>query len=176
MTGSEKLALATDDRMDASGDAAVRQYLTFMLRGEIYALDISFVREVIQYKGVTEVPLAPDALPGVLNVRGQVVPLLDLGIRLGAPRMRPTRRTSVVVVERRKGDATLIVGLIVDGVSQAIFVPDTQIRAATTIGHRAWADFVSALLKLESGFVPVLQLDAALTLSGQREIERASPA
>lgn len=157
------------------------QYLTFTLAGSRYAAPIRDVHEVIEYSGLTEVPLAPKAVPGVINLRGAVVPVVDLSIRFGGRRCVPGPKTCVVIVdlpaEGDEGRNTL--GLLVDGVNEAISASDDQLDSKPLFGVGIRNDFVAAILNLESGFVPVLELARVLSLvelDGSRAPEPLQPA
>lgn len=143
------------------------QYLTFTLHGSLYAAPIRDVHEVIEYAGITEVPLAPPAVPGVINLRGAVVPVVDLSVRFGGARAVPGARTCVVIVdlpaEDDEGRSTL--GVIVDGVNEAIHARDDQIEPRPLFGVGIRPDFVNAMLNVEAGFIPVLELSRVLSVS-----------
>lgn len=152
------------------------QYLTFTLHGALYAAPIRDVHEVIEYAGITEVPLAPSAVPGVINLRGAVVPVVDLSVRFGGPRAVPGQRTCVVIVdlpgEGDEGRCTL--GVIVDGVNEAIHAQGDQIEPKPLFGVGIRPDFVSSMLNVEAGFIPVLELSRVLSvaeLEGENDAE-----
>jgi purine-binding chemotaxis protein CheW len=143
------------------------QYLTFSLAGSLYAAPIRHVHEVIEFNGLTEVPLAPTAVPGVINLRGAVVPVVDLSVRLGGPRCVPSPKTCVVVVDlpAEGEDARTTLGVLVDGVSEALSAREDQLEQKPLFGVGIRADFVACMLNLGAGFIPVLELTRVLALS-----------
>lgn len=146
----------------------VRQYLMFNLGGETYGVGINAIREIIEYQGVTGIPLAPAFLRGVINLRGAVVPVLDLSVRFGRAVTSINRRTCIVIVEAVQGDAIHLLGVIVDGVTEVREVEPDQVEQQPQFGLGLRSDFVAGMLKREQGFIPVLDLAAVLST---RELE-----
>jgi purine-binding chemotaxis protein CheW len=140
------------------------QYLTFTLANEPFAIPISLVREVVEFHGMTRIPLTTPALPGVLNLRGAVVPLMDLSVRFGRGPTRVGRRTCVVVVELPAGAEVSHVGLTVDSVSEALEVDERQLERRPAFGTGLRADFVAGMLNLSGRFVVVLEVQTVLSL------------
>lgn len=141
------------------------QYLTFMLGGELYAAPIASIREVVEFVGLTRIPLAPSVVPGVLNLRGAVVPVVDLSARFGGPPMTIGRRTCVVVVETPIAEGTYALGVIVDSVSEALEVEAHQLEQRPAFGSGLRSDFVAGMLNLGGRFVVVLELSQVLSMS-----------
>jgi purine-binding chemotaxis protein CheW len=148
------------------GEGASRsQYLTFMLADELFAIPISLVREVVEFQGMTRIPLTPPALPGVLNLRGSVVPLVDLSVRFGRAPTRVSRRTCVVVVELPAQTELSHVGVIVDSVSEALEVEERQLERRPAFGTGLRVDFVAGMLNLSGRFVVVLDVHTVLSFA-----------
>lgn len=101
-------------------DRAHQQYLSFLLGKEMFALGILSVREIIEYGFVTDVPMTPSFIRGVLNLRGAVVPVVDLAVRFGCPRQENTRRTCIVIVEIETPNRSREMGVVVDAVSEVL--------------------------------------------------------
>ena len=109
---------ADADAENHNGDS--RQFLTFQLAGEVYAIDILHIREIIEYGNLTQVPMVPDFIAGVINLRGSVVPVIDLGTRFGNSVTEITKRTSIVIIEIADGDKMLEIGVTVDIVNEVL--------------------------------------------------------
>ena len=158
------IARSTVGRAEEQTSAGM-QYLTFMLGGELFAVPIGTIREVIEYSGLTRIPLAPPALPGVLNLRGAVVPVVDLSLRFGRAPMQVGRRTCVIIVETETEDGLQAVGVIVDAVSEALEVSRSQIEHRPAFGSGLRSDFVSSMLKVEGRFIVVLDMRVVLSMA-----------
>lgn len=146
-------------------EAAERmQYLTFQLAGEEYALGILRVREIIQWQEVTRVPTAPAPIRGVLNLRGSVVPVVDLGIRFGLGATEPTRRTCIVIVEveREEGGQT-VMGIVADAVSQVMDLGEGDIEPPPSFGTRMRVEFLEGMARMGDRFALVLDVDRLLS-------------
>jgi purine-binding chemotaxis protein CheW len=139
------------------------QYLTFMLDKETFALGILAIKEIIEYHELTTVPMMPDTVRGVLNLRGSVVPVIDLAIRFGRQPTTIRRRTCIVIVEVRAGDERLDIGVIVDAVNQVIEIPPSEIEPPPPFGARIRSDFIHGMGKVDGKFV--ILLDVAHVLS-----------
>jgi purine-binding chemotaxis protein CheW len=165
----------TSETTAVSGAPSASQYLTFMVGSELFALPIALVREVIEFQGLTRIPLAPPAVPGVLNLRGAVVPVVDLAARFGRPAAAIGRRTCVVVVEMRVEDALQPVGVIVDSVSEALEVEASQLERRPAFGAGLRPDFVAGMLNLEGRFVVVLDVAQVLSMSELEQLVSDAP-
>ncbi|CAG0949305.1 Chemotaxis protein CheW [Burkholderiales bacterium] len=143
-----------------------QQYLTFSLGGEMFAIGILRVKEIIEYSGVTAVPLMPECVRGVINLRGAVVPVIDLGCRFGHGSAAISRRTCIVIVEVELDaeDERHDVGVIVDAVSAVIEIPAAEIEPAPAFGARLRTDFIQGMARGGSGFVILLQVDRVLSI------------
>jgi len=139
------------------------QFLTFLLAEESYAVSILRVREIIEYDTVTRVPNMPPSIRGVINLRGAVVPVVDLAVRFGLRDCRVTKRTCVIIVEVQAGEERLVIGLMADAVSQVIDLPPADIEPPPAFGTSIRVDFLEALGKIGKKFVLILDLDRALS-------------
>ncbi|MBI3132360.1 MAG: purine-binding chemotaxis protein CheW [Acidobacteria bacterium] len=140
------------------------QYLAFTSGGETFAIDIRSVREVIQYGGLTEVPLMPSFIRGVINLRGAVVPVIDLGARLGRTGTEVGRRTCVVILEIPTGEDTSVVGIMVDSVNEVLDISSTEIDPAPSFGHDLRTEFISGVGKVNGRFVILLDVNYVLSI------------
>lgn len=152
--------LATNHKVEADQE----QYLTFKLREELFGMRLSQTREVIEYAGVTEVPLMPSFLSGVINLRGEVVPVIDLAIRLGRDPIEIKRRTCVIIVELTHDGQNITLGLLADSVCEVTEIGDEQIETAPTFGANIRAEFIAGIAKLDDKFVVLLDGDSTLSL------------
>ena len=139
------------------------QFLTFLLAEESYAVSILRVREIIEYEIVTRVPNMPPSIRGVINLRGAVVPVVDLAVRFGLRDCSVTKRTCVIIVEVEVGKERLVIGLMADAVSQVIDLPPADIEPPPAFGTSVRVDFLEGLGKIGKKFVLILDLDRALS-------------
>jgi purine-binding chemotaxis protein CheW len=142
------------------------QYLTFMLRGEVYAIGILSIKEIIEYGGLTGVPMMPATIRGVINLRGAVVPVMDLAVRFGRPAGEATKRTCIVIVELAVGDERQVVGIVVDAVNAVQEIAPADIEPAPSFGMAIAADFVSGMGKVNGKFVILLDIQQVLAIQG----------
>jgi purine-binding chemotaxis protein CheW len=129
------------------------QYLTFLLGGEMFALGILAIKEIIEYRDVTAVPMMPAAVRGVINLRGAVVPVVDLLARLGKGTGAVGKRTCIVIVEVAAAQQTLVVGVMVDAVSEVIDIAPDAIEPAPAFGSHIRSDFIAGIGKVRGKFV-----------------------
>jgi purine-binding chemotaxis protein CheW len=150
----------TTQRLDAS------QYLTFRACGEEFALPILRVREIIEHRPITRVPGAVAWATGVINLRGKVIPVVDLALRFGLAPTTIGRRTCVVIVEAAVGGAELVVGVMADSVCQVVELARDEIEPPPAFGTPLPPEYLSGLGKLPHGFVLVLDADRAFDVAG----------
>ena len=163
---------------DAQVGREPRQYLTFSLGQEMFAIGILDIREIIEYRGITTVPMVPAFVRGVINLRGAVVPVIDLAARFGRPSSEITRRTCIVIIELDNEGEQQVLGIVVDAVSAVLEIPDSQIEPAPAFGARIRTDFIAGMGKVDERFVillntqNVLAVDEMAMLSQLDEPER----
>lgn len=143
--------------------------LTFLLKSSLFAVSIVSVREIISLSEVTPVPLMPPHLHGVMNLRGAVVPVIDLAVRLGMPPAVPSERTSILLIEAQIDDARHQVGLLVDAVREVLNLRDDQLLPPPTFGTLVLPAFIEGMVEQDWGSFTVLCLDRVLDLT---ELER----
>jgi len=139
------------------------QYLTFQVADAEYGVGILQVREIIEYDTITRVPHAPVAVRGVINLRGSVVPVVDLAVKFGLPESRITKRSCVIVVECVLDGELTVMGVLSDAVSQVIDLAMTDIEPAPAFGSRVRIEFLRGMGKVGGKFVLLLDLDRLLT-------------
>jgi len=135
------------------------QYLTFKLEDEVYATDIAQVREVLEYSRVTKVPRTPDYMRGVINLRGRVVPVLDLKLRFGMSRTEQTVNTCIIIVEVNMEGDKMIIGALADSVQEVIEMDPSVIEPPPKIGTKLNTDFIRGMGKRDEQFVIILDID-----------------
>lgn len=140
------------------------QYLTFMLGGEMFAIGILNIKEIIEYGSLTTVPMMPDFIRGVINLRGRVVPLIDLQARFGRQAAEPTKRTCNVIIEIDADGVKVDVGIVVDAVSEVLEIAAGDIEPAPSFGARIRTDFISGMGKVNGKFVIILNQDKVLSV------------
>ncbi len=134
------------------------QYLTFFLAQEMFAMGILTIKEIIQFSHITTVPLMPLSIRGVINLRGSVVPVIDLSARLGRGAATVGRRTCIVVIEIEYDDEHFDIGVMVDSVSAVIDLSEEQIEAAPHFGASVRTDFIAGMAKINGNFSIILDI------------------
>ena len=144
--------------------AAGQPYLAFRLAGEVYAIDILRIREIIEYNPPTAVPMMPPSLRGVINLRGAVVPVIDLAVRFGRPATGVGKRTCFVIVEVAHAGAILVLGLMVDGVNAVLEIAAENIEPPPSFGTRVNAEFIAGMARVDGRFVILLDIARVLSI------------
>ena len=154
------------------------QFLTFMLAGEEYGVDILRVQEIKGWDEATPIPNTPEYIRGVINLRGTIVPIIDLRIRFNMEKLEYGPMTVVIVLRVQNEDTTRIMGIVVDGVSDVYNVPDEEIKASPDFGNSIETEFVKGLTSVSEKMVILLDIDKLLgssslsveTLTANREM------
>lgn len=158
---------------DTSGDQ--NQYLTFQIGREMFAVGILHIREIIEYGSLTTVPMMPEFVRGVINLRGSVVPVIDLSARFGRGESAINRRSCVVILEVEGADESLQeIGVIVDAVSEVLEISPADIEPAPSFGARIRADFIAGMGKVQGQFVILLDVQQALNTREMAELAAIS--
>lgn len=155
-------------------DGDARKYLTFLLPGKVYAVSIMKVKEIIEYGNVIDVPMMPDFINGAINLRGQVIPVIDLSVRLGGEATTVTRRSCIVVVDLLLAGRTMKVGLLVDAVSKVVDFRDSEIDEAPSFNGNINTDYIEGMGKTEDGFIILLNIDSLLSMEDMKQFNRIS--
>lgn len=140
------------------------QYLTFMLSGEMFAIGILAIKEIIEYANLTTVPMMPVCIRGVINLRGAVVPVVDLAARFGRTPTPVSKRTCIVIVEVESGGERQDVGVIVDAVNEVLDIPAADIEPPPSFGTKIRTDFIKGMGKIDSRFVILLNVNQVLSV------------
>ena len=151
--------------MDKSDTESIaEQYLTFMVDEEIFGLDILNVKEIIAYHSLAKVPLMPDFIAGVINLRGNVVPVVDLSQRFGGPPAKITKRTTIIIIELRGEDLHLDIGIIVDLVNEVLDIMPEEIELAPSFGTSIRTDFIKGMGKVKNKLLVLLDITYVLSI------------
>jgi purine-binding chemotaxis protein CheW len=149
------------------------QYLGFYIGGEEYAIGILRVKEILEYDTITKVPGTPTSVRGVINLRGSVVPVVDLAVKFGLPETVVTKRTCIVVVEvDLDGDRT-VMGVLADAVSQVVDLGASDIEPPPAFGTRVHVDYLLGMGKAGKKFILILDIDRVLSIG---ELQAAAAA
>ena len=150
--------MATTDIMEMT------QYLSFKLEEEVFALDISKVREVLDFTTVTKVPRTPEFMRGVINLRGSVVPVVDLRLKFGMTKTEKTVNTCIIIVEVTVDDETTILGALADSVQEVMDLGPEHIEPAPKIGTRLNTAFIKGMGKRDNNFIIILDIDKVFSV------------
>jgi purine-binding chemotaxis protein CheW len=151
--------MATAEIMEAT------QYLTFKLDKEVFALDITKVREVLDFTSVTRVPRTPEFMRGVINLRGSVVPVVDLRRKFGMPMTEKSVNTCIIIVEVNVDNEAAILGALADSVQEVMDLDPDHIEPAPKIGTRLNTEFIKGMGKRDNDFIIILDIDKVFTVN-----------
>ena len=154
--------------------APAGQYLTFVLGGEVFALGILAIKEIIEYSDLTTVPMTPEYVRGVINLRGAVVPVLDLLVRFARQPSPVTKRTCIVIVEINAGGERHDIGLVVDAVNAVLDIPAGDIEPPPAYGASVRTEYIHGMAKVNNRFVILLDVDQALAAEELLAISQAA--
>ena len=152
---------------DLSEDEAangVQKYLSFMLDREIFAFNIMGIKEIIEYGNINRIPMVPDYIRGVTNLRGSVVPVIDLSVRLGKLRLPVTKKTCIIIVEVKSGDETVDVGVVIDSIYEVSGFREADIEPAPSFGAGIPAEYIEGMGKRGDNFVVLLNASRVLSI------------
>ena len=145
--------------MSVNGITETRQYLTFKLGNEVFATDVAKVREVLDLTTITSIPRTPAFMRGVINLRGSVVPVVDLRLCFDMSKTESTRNTCIVVVEVWLDNEAIVIGALADSVEEVIDLEPQQIQPAPKIGTQIRTDFIKGMGKRDTQFIMILDID-----------------
>lgn len=140
------------------------QYLTFMLGGKTYGLEILNIKEIIEYGEITEVPMTPEFISGVINLRGSVVPVIDLSQRFSKKLTELTKRTSIIILEVKNEDLRIEIGVTVDMVNEVLDIHVSEIEPAPSLGNQIQTNFISGMAKVEGKLLILLDIENVLSI------------
>lgn len=158
----QQLVAASTTQQGAPAAGAL--YLAFRLADEVYAIDILRIREILEYNLPTSVPMMPPSVRGVINLRGAVVPVIDLAVRFGREATGVGKRTCIVIVEVQHEGSTHILGLLVDGVNAVMEIGADSIEPAPAFGTRVNTEFIAGMARVDGRFVIILDIARVLSI------------
>jgi purine-binding chemotaxis protein CheW len=150
--------------MSVSTISDTRQYLTFRIGDEDFALDVSHVREILEFTTVTQVPKTPEYMRGVINLRGSVVPVLDMRLKFGLSEIKKTVNTCVVVIEVDLDETNTVMGALVDSVQEVIELEPDQIEPPPRIGMKLKTEFIKGMGKKDDHFIIILDINKLFSI------------
>ena len=159
-----------------AGDGAAQvgrwggQYLIVQLQAEPFGVDITAVREIIAYVVPTQIPMMPDFVVGVINLRGQVVPVIDIALRFGRPATAIHKRSCIIIVDLQEGESRQRLGVIVDAVNEVLEFPGEQIEPAPQFGAGLRTEFIRGMGKVANQFIVLLEMARVLSMDEMAEL------
>lgn len=160
--------------MTVDGITETKPYLTFKLDEEDFAVDVGKVREVLEYTNITRVPQTPDFMLGVINLRGTVVPVIDMRLKFGMTVTEKTLNTCIIVIEMMLDGEFAVLGALTDAVHEVVELDPGQIEPAPRIGTRLKTEFIKGMGKKDSKFIIILEVDKVFSAGELELIETAS--
>lgn len=156
--------LAVRGNNDAATQEQSGQYLTFLVAGESFAVSIPDIKEIIEVTNITHVPLTPDFIFGVINLRGNVVPVVDLAARLKNRRSELSKHSCIVLVSVENPEGAQLIGMLVDEVREILEIPHADIRPAPDFGVEIRTDFIQAMARVDDLFIILLAINRVLSM------------
>jgi purine-binding chemotaxis protein CheW len=156
---------ASSKQLATQATVEEKQYLTFMLGGEMFSISILSIKEIIWYSNLTEVPMMPACIRGVINLRGAVVPVMDLSNRFGKPSTAVTKSSCIVIIEvqtQNEGEHQNM-GVVVDSVQAVLEIPTSEIEPAPSFGAKIRPDFIEGIAKVDGKFVILLNVNHVMS-------------
>jgi len=163
----------TRDEENRVKEQVVQQYLTFMIAGEEYAISLLKVKEIIEYDTVTPVPKTPEWVRGVINLRGSVVPVIDLAVKFRLPASVAGRLTCIVITEVECGGEATIMGVMADSVRQVIDLKPENVEHPPTFGTRVKVDYLNGMARSGKKFCLILNTEKVLSTDELLELSEA---
>ena len=145
--------------MSVAGITETVQYLTFKMAEEIFAFDVAKVREILELIPITKVPQTPEFMRGVINLRGSVVPVIDLRLNFGMQCTEDTVNTCIIVVEVNLNGEPIVLGVLADSVQEVVEMEPDLIEPPPRLGTRLKTEFIKGMGKVEDNFVMILDID-----------------
>jgi len=159
--------------MDETNIASSQQYVTFNLADELFGVEVSRAREILSLTPVTKVPQTPDYLLGVINLRGQVVPVIDMRLKLGLPAGEETEDTCIIVIEVQVDGEVLVVGALADAVREVMEIRDDQIEPPPRLGTKLNIEFINGMGKVDEQFMILLNIDQIFSSKDLADVQDA---
>ncbi|WP_306547945.1 chemotaxis protein CheW [Desulfobulbus sp.] len=157
--------------MSVAGITETVQYLTFKLAEEIFAFDVAKVREILELTSITKVPQTPEFMRGVINLRGSVVPVIDLRLNFGMQCTEQTVNTCIIVVEVNLTGEILVLGVLADSVQEVVEMEPDHIEPPPQLGTKLNTEFIKGMGKVENDFVMILDIDKVFSSEELTDIQ-----
>lgn len=175
MIAAEPQLPAVAESSELSGNSEftgnlIQKYLTFRINGEVYGTDIDNIKEIIEYGAMTHVPLTPPHIRGVSNLRGNVIPIIDLAVRLDKPVRDVTKRTCIIIVELDDDGETMDIGFVVDEVDEVLDIHANHIEVTPQFGTDIRNVFITGMGQVDGQFVILLSLEEVLSIRELSEL------
>jgi purine-binding chemotaxis protein CheW len=164
-----------ENGMGETGSMEINQYLTFKLDEEVFGLAIGKVREVLDFTAVTRVPQTPAYMRGVINLRGSVVPVIDLNLKFGMKETVKTVNTCIIIAEIEMDGEVTVLGALADSVQEVVELDQDQIEPAPKIGTKLNTDFIKGMGKREEVFIILLDIDKVFSHEEITSVQNADP-
>jgi purine-binding chemotaxis protein CheW len=145
--------------MSIEKDSGVQTYLSFQLSAEVFAINVSKVINILEMSHITKIPKSPDYMKGVINLRGTVLPVVDLRIKFGLPEKEATVDTSIIVLSIDLGGEPVLVGILVDAVKEVLELKNSEIAPSPTIGSKYNSGFIEGMWRMEEKFIMILDIN-----------------
>ncbi len=176
LTKSGGSGMAMQAAAAAQAIVEMQQYLSFIVGGETYALGILDVKEIIEYASVTRVPMMPPTIRGIINLRGKVVPVIDLGVRFKGAPTETTRRTCIVIVDVESGESRHDMGVMVEAVNEVLDIAPENIEPSPAFGAAVRADFIRGMGRVGDHFVILLDVRRVLSVEELAQVQTLAAA
>lgn len=150
------------------------QYLTFVLGGETFAIGILGIKEILEYEPPTDVPMMPKFIRGIVNLRGSVVPVIDLCARFGKPSSPVNKRTCIIILETVSNEESQVLGVVVDAVNEVLEIPGADIEPPPSFGASVRTDFIGGMGRVRDRFVIILNVGNVLSIEEMDSIAFAA--
>lgn len=143
----------------------LKSYLSFRLSKEYYAASVSYVHNIMEYTDITSVPDMPKYMLGIINLRGQVLPVVDMRVKFGIPNLEITTNTCILVMEVSIGQEQVLVGAVVDGVSEVIEIEDQELKAPPSLGSKSKNEYITGVYHDEEKFILIMDMNKVFSES-----------
>ncbi len=165
---------ATHEHAGATGHEHITQFLTFELNADVYGIEILNIREIIDFGNITRVPMMPNFIAGVINLRGSVVPVIDLALRFNDKPSVRTKRSSIIIVDVEYEQQNLEIGVTVDVVNEVLDISTNNIESAPSFGTKIRTDFISGMGKVNDQLLVLLDIENILSIEELSVIQTTS--
>jgi len=157
------MTTTTNESVSAQADARAGKYLTFLLANEEFGIRVLKVREIMGLQDITAVPQTPPHIKGVINLRGKVVPVIDLRLKFGLPAAEYNQRTCIIVTQVRTETAPVLMGIVVDGVSEVLNLTGPEIEDTPDFGEELSSQYLLGMAKVKGKVKILLDIDKVLS-------------